>query len=303
MPRVAVIGPGAIGLTVAAALEAAGTGTVAVFGRRPLAAPLVDWPAHAQQLAATVQVEPDRDDGPGFDLLVLAVKAHQTPGSAAHLTALRRDGAPLLVLQNGVEHRERLAGLVPAADVVPGIVWCTAEPAGDGRIIVRPGDNRIEIPVGSPPVIAEAFGDGPVTVTVVDDFTTAAWAKLVFNAVVAIEPLTLRRADAFADAGLRGLAQRLALECVRVARAAGARLPDAFADRVVDRLAALPPDTGTSILYDRLAGRPLEWDARNGVISRVGAAHGIPTPVSDVIVPLLAAAGPVNGDRTRGPES
>lgn len=45
----------------------------------------------------------------------------------------------------------------------------------------------------------------------------------------------------------------------------------------------------TSNLADRQADRPLEWDIRNGVIQRYGRARGIPTPVSDVIVPLLAA--------------
>ena len=51
----------------------------------------------------------------------------------------------------------------------------------------------------------------------------------------------------------------------------------------------MAPDMGTSILFDRLAGRPMEWDARNGVVRRLGARHGVPTPVSDVLVPLLAA--------------
>lgn len=56
-------------------------------------------------------------------------------------------------------------------------------------------------------------------------------------------------------------------------------------------LAAAPEDLTTSMLTDHLAGRPLEWDIRNGVISRKAASHGLPTPISDVIVPLLAAAG------------
>ena len=42
------------------------------------------------------------------------------------------------------------------------------------------------------------------------------------------------------------------------------------------------------------AGRPLEWEARNAVVRRLRARHGIPTPVSDVIVPLLAACGPLS---------
>ncbi|WP_275085035.1 ketopantoate reductase C-terminal domain-containing protein, partial [Mycolicibacterium holsaticum] len=49
-------------------------------------------------------------------------------------------------------------------------------------------------------------------------------------------------------------------------------------------------DITTSMLTDRQAGRRLEWDIRNAVILRKAAVHGIATPISDVIVPLLAAA-------------
>jgi len=51
-----------------------------------------------------------------------------------------------------------------------------------------------------------------------------------------------------------------------------------------------PTDMGTSMLADREAGRPQEWDIRNGVIIRKAHAHGIATPISDVLVPLLAAS-------------
>jgi len=78
-------------------------------------------------------------------------------------------------------------------------------------------------------------------------------------------------------------------EGVAVARVEGAVLDGGEAEAVVERLLAMPPDLGTSILYDRLAGRPMEWHARNGVVRRLGARHGIATPISDVLVPLLAA--------------
>jgi 2-dehydropantoate 2-reductase len=83
---------------------------------------------------------------------------------------------------------------------------------------------------------------------------------------------------------------RLGEECVAVGRAEGARLPDGLADEIAADLARMPPDLGTSMLFDREAGRELEWQVRNGVIQRLGAKHRIATPVSDVIVPLLAAA-------------
>ncbi|MBV9356573.1 MAG: hypothetical protein JO023_13730 [Chloroflexi bacterium] len=44
------------------------------------------------------------------------------------------------------------------------------------------------------------------------------------------------------------------------------------------------------MLGDRLTGRALEWDIRNGVILRKARKHGLPAPVSEIIVPLLAAA-------------
>jgi len=44
------------------------------------------------------------------------------------------------------------------------------------------------------------------------------------------------------------------------------------------------------MLTDREAHRPLEWDIRNGVILRKARDHGLPAPISQVVVPLLAAA-------------
>jgi len=46
-----------------------------------------------------------------------------------------------------------------------------------------------------------------------------------------------------------------------------------------------------SLHVDRLAGNPMEVDARNGVIVRLGLKHGIPTPMNKVLVTLLAASG------------
>jgi 2-dehydropantoate 2-reductase len=50
------------------------------------------------------------------------------------------------------------------------------------------------------------------------------------------------------------------------------------------------PDSINSLHADRLAGRSMEIDARNGVIVRLGRRHGIATPVNEMIVALLEAA-------------
>ena len=70
----------------------------------------------------------------------------------------------------------------------------------------------------------------------------------------------------------------------------GRRPPGRGGDELVAEFQAYPEDLGSSILFDAEAGRALEWDARNGVLNRLGAKHGIATPITDVVTPLLAAA-------------
>jgi 2-dehydropantoate 2-reductase len=89
---------------------------------------------------------------------------------------------------------------------------------------------------------------------------------------------------------VREVARTIAYECAAVARAEGVALTDRDADELIAWLLALPQDAGSSILIDRRAGRELEWEARNGVIGRLGRRHGVQTPVSDTVAALLHAA-------------
>ena len=78
---------------------------------------------------------------------------------------------------------------------------------------------------------------------------------------------------------------RITLIVVPIVAAQGLLMP-----KTSSRAITSPADMSSSILADREAGRPLEWDIRNGVMQRRGRAHGIATPISDVLVPLLAAS-------------
>ena len=67
-------------------------------------------------------------------------------------------------------------------------------------------------------------------------------------------------------------------------------MPDDVVDEFVEMFRHVPEDMGTSMLADAENHRRLEWDIRNGVIIRKARAHNLATPISDVVVPLLAAA-------------
>ncbi len=286
MTRVAVVGPGAIGGAAAAMAQRSGAELV-LCGRTPLERLVIDDEVVAGPVLTDPAAVPWR-----ADVVLFAVKAHQTEAAAGFLRALAGPETVVAVLQNGVEQRELVAPYAAGATVVPAVVWLATEVTAPGHVrLVTPPRFLLPRKPG-----AETVANLLEGAEIVDDFLTQAWHKLTVNAVAGLMALTGRRAAMFDSAQAQRLARALAAEALAVARAEGADLDDAVADEIMRWFAELPDDASTSILADREAGRPLEWDARNGVVCRRGRAHGIPTPISDVIVPLLAAASGETGE-------
>src|ERR1700758_5564797 len=79
------------------------------------------------------------------------------------------------------------------------------------------------------------------------DFITAAWRKLLTNALAGFMALSGRRSGMFRRDDVTELSRRYVAECLAVAQAEGARLPDSAAGELVERFRAFPEDMGTSI--------------------------------------------------------
>ena len=284
MARVAVVGVGAIGATVAAALQRAGGHELMLCARRDPGRVVVERP-NGEDVTLDAPVAVDPAGLTPVDWVLLAVKAHQTAGAGAWLGALCGAQTTVAVLQNGIDHVERVAPLAGAATVLPTVNWCPVEPA-DGGYRQR-GPLRLMAPAGGEG-LRDLFG-AEATVEVRADFASAAWKKLCANAVAGILAVTERRTEVLLEPDIRALADTMAVECAAVARAEGAALSDDRAREIVAGLAAMPPDSSTSILVDREAGRPLEWEARNAAVGRIARRHGIATPACDALAALLHA--------------
>jgi 2-dehydropantoate 2-reductase len=286
---IALIGPGAIGATVAAYLHAAGH-SVLLCGHTPRESIEVRPDDHEPIVhPGPVHTDPAVVDG-AVDVVFIAVKDTQNERAGDWLARLCNDRTVVCALQNGVEQVERVGRFCPASTVVPAAVWISSEIQPEGWVRVR-NEPRLVLPdTEAAGALAELLRPAGVTVELDPDFSTAAWHKLLVNAVVAVMVLTGRRAGAFRRDDVATLGRRYLAECLAVARAEGANLGDEVIDEIIGMLAQAPSDLTTSMLTDREANRPLEWDIRNGVILRKAAAHGIATPISEMLVPLLAAA-------------
>ncbi len=287
LSKIALIGPGAIGTTIAAALHE--------VNRTPL---LCGRTAHPQltlrheegeiMVPGPVLSDPAAIPHP-FDIVFVAVKVTQVADCASWLAKLCDANTTVCALQNGVEQKTQLAPLVNGAEVLPSIVWFPAQREPDASVWLR-ATPRLTLPdVPQAKAVADALSGTRCTVELSSDFISLAWRKLLQNAVAGLMVLANRRAGMFSRPDITALALAYLQEGLTVARAEGATLSDSVPQEIVDGFHRAPADLGTSILADRQANRPLEWDIRNGVIQRYGQAHGIPTPISDVLVPLLAA--------------
>jgi 2-dehydropantoate 2-reductase len=286
---IAVVGPGAVGTTVAAYLYAAGH-QVLVCGRTPRSQiELRPDGADPIVVPGPVCTDPDAITDP-VGVVLLAIKATQNADGGRWLTRLCDEHTTVVVLQNGVEQIEQVQPHCPSSTVLPGIVWYGAETPPQGWVRLRT-EARLVLPTGPAAAkIAELLNGAGCVVECDPDFTTAAWRKLLANALAGLMALTGRRSGMFRRDDVAAMSRRYVAECAAVAHAEGANLGDGVVDEIVGMFRQAPTDMSTSMLADREAGRPLEWDIRNGVIIRKARAHGIATPISDVLVPLFAAA-------------
>ncbi|MBM4435072.1 MAG: 2-dehydropantoate 2-reductase [Chloroflexi bacterium] len=269
--RVAVVGMGAIGHVVAAALE----------GRVDL-------------LAVDRTRAPLRGGEAPVDAAVVCVKTYGTAWAADVAARILAPDGVVATVQNGLGNVEELAKRVPRERISLGVIYVGAEMV-DGKLAAT-GSGRVELArpehAGARERLerlAAAMAAGGMTVGVVDDPWPSVWTKLVVNAAMnpttAIFGVTNRELPAH-QAG-RPIADDLARETARVASAAGVPIDPEAAPGMWHAVASFV--NRSSMLQDMSAGRPTEIDAISGAIAREGARLGVPTPVNEAMAILVRA--------------
>ena len=301
MARIAIVGVGAIGAVVASLLQSAAKHELALCVRRPMKGLVVETPAIGLHSGMTEEIRPETaidatiwtqpEEATSVDWVFVATKAYDVPVATAWLEWLRGKTTPVAVLQNGVEHRERFAPYLPEDKIVPVIVDCPAErrPSRDGydRVAQR-GPMSLRVPSGGLGKSFVSLFEGSLAdAAVSDDWTTVAWKKLCFNSAGIISALLLKPAGILREDDTGDLALELVRECAAVGRAEGATLDSDIAEQVLAASRRASADSINSLLADRMAGRPMEIDARNGAIVRLGKKHKIPTPANAMAATLL----------------
>lgn len=289
MKQLAIVGPGAIGGMLTAWLSENPEHDITVAARSAFEVLTLQTPEGAV-ITAHPRIFTDAEKAFPVEWVLVTTKAYDVAGTARWLEKLAGPHTRVAVIQNGVEHVERFAPHVPVERLLPVMIDCPVERQAPGRIRQR-GPGRMVVPEGEHAAeFVGLFAHTPLTVTPDADFKTQVWKKLCVNSAGALSAVLLKPAVIARHDGVADILRTIVRECVAVGRAEGAKLDDSIAESVVGGYRSAPPDSMNSLHADRAAGRPMETDARNGVIVRLGRKHGIPTPMNQMIVAMLEAA-------------
>jgi 2-dehydropantoate 2-reductase len=290
---VAVLGPGAVGGSIAVRLIHGGVRTVCVTrpemaGIISMSGLVVESPEGTRSARPEVT---DRLEQP-VGLLLVTVKAPTLAEALDRIDPAAVSDGVVLPLLNGLEHmallRERFPGRVAAGT----ISHFQAYRAGRVQIIeaTRAGVITLaseELPRGDLELVADLLRQGRMDVRVGTNEKRVLWHKAARIAVLAAATSSTGRSvgELRKEKHWYERLQYAVTEACAVAEADGVPLRVAEQWNIIDQMA---DETTTSAARDVAAGRRSELDAIVGSVLRVAEQHDVPTPTLSA---LAASAG------------
>jgi 2-dehydropantoate 2-reductase len=326
--KVAVVGAGAIGAYVGAALYRGGAEVHLLARGAHLAAmrergvtvlsPRGDFRAHPHATDDPAEIGP-------VDIVFLGLKAYSYADADPLLAPLLRQGTGVVAAQNGIPwwyfhgmpgpyEGRRVEAADPdgaVSDVIPPeaaigcVVYCSAEIDSPG-VIRHVEGTRFSI--GEPDgtisqrcsAFSQAMAAGGLKCPVEKDLRSDIWLKLLGN--VAFNPVSvLSRAtmgDIARHPGTRRLVLNMMYETAEIATRLGSPPKISVERRFAG--AANVGDHKTSMLMDFEAGKPLETDVLLKAPVELARLVGVPAPTLELVhalIDLLTACSTTSGER------
>jgi 2-dehydropantoate 2-reductase len=313
--RIAVIGAGAVGGTLAALLDRAGH-DVEVTARGDNLSAIKEhglrldggWGEHVAHIEAHETLA--WIGAPEPDFAILATKA-QDAASALRANHEVLGTVPLLVAQNGLGGLEVARSVLPESPLLGGLALFAASYLEPGRVTVTAALPLIvgAGPGASPDLLdrmASVLG-GALPIEVTADIVGAQWTKLLINHVNALPAITgLSVQEVIANPGLRKVMTASMRETVRVARQLGIKFGkvQGVHGRVLGAIGSAPlafgawfpktlgarmgsvPNPG-STLQSINRGQLTEIDFLNGAVVSAAKKGGVAAPLNQQIVELV----------------
>ncbi|MEE8349628.1 MAG: 2-dehydropantoate 2-reductase [Acidobacteriota bacterium] len=304
MMRIAVVGPGGVGGYFGGVLARADHEVVLIARGEHLQAlqekGLKVRSHHHGVFQIDLRASGDPTEVGPVDLVLFTVKTYHNAEAVPLIQPLVGPGTAVLSLQNGVESHRQLAEIVDEGQVFTGAAYIESGVAAPG--VIRQNGEVVRIVFGHPGgeekdrslEIMEALAEAGIETEIAPDVMKALWSKFVFIAALA-GPTTAARQEMhqlleFSEG--RDLVMAVLREAESVGRAVGTSLDEDLFDRTMSYIDGYARDLHASMHTDLERGNPLELEALNGAVVRLGREAGVATPMNQCIYALLKPYAP-----------
>ena len=229
------------------------------------------------------------------DVVLFCVKAYDTESAARQLSPLLQSDSLVIPLQNGVDNVEKIRNQIPQGEVYGGVAYISSRITALGEITEVGGFQRIVFgPLGTSistraREVQESFVRSGIKAQLLDDSTKELWRKFIFIAsmgsLTALSRLT--HGEILENPKLLALTFDAMREIQSVAWKAGIAIEPVDEAKVLEGLKRFSHDTRSSMYFDLAAEKPMEIEALNGTVVRLGEQLGVPTPIHRVIYSVL----------------
>ena len=284
--KIAIIGLGSIGSVLAKTLIPNQDHSLFFYTRTIKTEIKIEYNSQLKILPVKCETAPYSNEK--LDWVIVCLKAHQIQSASSIFVSLIGKNTKVAVIRNGINLIDDFLPYTSPENILPCIIDCP----------VQPKENNIYWQIKHPiistktsdlaDVFSNIFHSDELTVNQVEDFKTVIWKKLIESAALgSILCLTGQTCHIFQDSKIVDIYKQLILEGIEVAFADGANIEVDFEAQLIHKLRQYPTDKGSSMLTDRILGKEIEVDAKNGAIVKIAKIYKIAVPINELFYTLL----------------
>jgi 2-dehydropantoate 2-reductase len=295
--RIAVMGSGAVGGYFGAKLAAAGHQVAFIARGQHLEALKANGLIVARLEGNLTITNAQWSDNPAkigvVDVILFCVKSYDTEKAAEQIRPMVGTRTLILSLQNGIDNPATLGRFYQPEQILPAVVYIGAQLIAPGRIAHANGGRIIfgqfagAINTASQ-ALQQTLNAATIPCEISATIEQVQWTKLLWNApFCAISCLARANVKAIVDSASL---TALAFDCMAEVQGAARTRAIELRRQQFDEVMAFSRGLGEfkpSMLQDLEAGKPLEYEAFNGIVVRLLRAAGASAPVNQVFYQTL----------------
>ncbi|MGO3048947.1 2-dehydropantoate 2-reductase [Staphylococcus casei] len=282
MNNIAIIGPGAVGSTIAFDLYPKHE-SLLLLGRQDY--DLTYYANGNTKHPYTLTVSSLKATHSKVDVLIIAVKIPQLESILPKIDDLIHDQTIIILAQNGYGQLSRLQ----YPNVFQSVVYISGQK--NGATVTHYRDHKLILQdAPQTRLIKKMASDTDLNIELTNDINQAIWYKLLVNlAINTVTALTRQTALVLQTPGIKALCQQLLTEGINIAQAENVNFNKDVVQDIMSIYSGYPDAMGTSMYYDIISNKPLEIEGIQGFLFNKARTHKLFTPVLDTVYPLLLA--------------